>query len=429
MSPSLPLDPHGDDLRVIDTEGTPVLREVAVLDGRGQLLYEARTLDEDAEYYAADLIRPLPELLRDLRQQLQGYRVVAHNAPHDSGVLAASFEACGLQPPALDWHCTLELAQQLHPGCASFALGPLCDELQVGSEPFCRDAAHQAAYDARFTYRLYRRLQRDQHSRRLAGQQNPFHSSRVDTPFQHFVDDRKVHEAAFLRLSSVLRSVAGDRNQQSQGAVLVGEPGSGKTHLVMRLADEVLRNNRLLFVRQPNQAATVLFHIYSRTLESLVEPVGDGSHSQLDLLMIRALRWIMLEADDLRRLGQDGSDARRQRWERLETRLLRWWADRHSAAGSGRQILQGLMRFCRYTRPDLRESCRRWLATGECEPVDRELEGLSPWNGELDREEFSLQALRVLGLLSSLDAPLILVFDQVEGLWDENNRPVLVRFG
>ncbi len=445
MSPSLPLDPHGDDLRVIDTEGTPVLREVAVLDGRGQLLYEARTLDEDAEYYAADLIRPLPELLRDLRQQLQGYRVVAHNAPHDSGVLAASFEACGLQPPALDWHCTLELAQQLHPGCASFALGPLCDELQVGSEPFCRDAAHQAAYDARFTYRLYRRLQRDQHSRRLAGQQNPFHSSRVDTPFQHFVDDRKVHEAAFLRLSSVLRSVAGDRNQQSQGAVLVGEPGSGKTHLVMRLADEVLRNNRLLFVRQPNQAATVLFHIYSRTLESLVEPVGDGSRSQLDLLLIRALRRIMqatdnsterdreilaaLEAEDLGRLGQGGSEARRQRWERLEARLLRWWADRHSAAGSGRQILQGLMRFCRYTRPDLRESCRRWLATGECEPVDRELEGLSPWNGELEREEFSLQALRVLGLLSSLDAPLILVFDQLEGLWQENNRPVLVRFG
>jgi Cdc6-like AAA superfamily ATPase len=449
MSPTLPLDPHGDDLRVIDTEGTPVLREVAVLDGRGQLLYEARTPDEDAEYYAADLIRPLPELLRDLRQQLQGHRIVAHNAPHDSGVLAASFEACGLQPPSLEWHCTLELAQQLHPGCASFALGPLCDELQVGSEPFCRDAAHQAAYDARFTYRLYRRLQRDQHSRRLAGQPNPFHSSRVDTPFQHFVDDRKVHEAAFLRLSSVLRSVTSDHNQQSQGAVLVGEPGSGKTHLVMRLADEVLRNNRLLFVRQPNQAASVLFHIYSRTLESLVEPVGDTSHSQLDLLLIRALRRIMqdsiedpdlrtstmdreilaaLEEDDLRRLGQEGSDARRNRWERLETRLLRWWADRHSAAGSGRQILQGLVRFCRYTQPNLRESCRRWLATGECEPVDRELEGLSPWNGELEREEFSLQALRVLGLLSSLDAPLILVFDQLEGLWQENNRPVLLRF-
>ena len=63
----------------------------------------------------------------------------------------------------------------------------------------------------------------------------------------------------------------------------------------MRLANEVLRNNRLLFVRQPTQASSVLFHVYSRTLESLVEPVGDSNNSQLDLLLIRALRRIMLE--------------------------------------------------------------------------------------------------------------------------------------
>lgn len=451
ISAALSLEPHADDLRVIDTEGTPILREVAVFNGHGQLLYEARTPDEDGEYFAADLIRPLPELLRDLRQLLQGHRVVAHNAPHDSGVLAASFEACGLQPPALDWQCTLKLAQRLHPGSASYALGPLCDALELGSEPFCRDAAHLAAYDARYTYLLYRHLQRVEHSRRLADADNPFSSARVDTPFQRFVDDRKVHQAAFSRLSAVLRSIAGDTNKQSQGAVLVGEPGSGKTHLVMRLANEVLRNNRLLFVRQPTQASTVLFHIYSRTLESLVESVDDaGSHSQLDLLLIRALRWIMrdavadpeirdsninreilaaLEAEDLRRLGHEGADTKRQRWERLETLMLRWWAEQHSAAGYGRQILQGLLRFCRYSDPNRRESLRRWLNTGECSPVDKELEGLSPWNEPQLREEFSLQALRVMGLLCSLDAPLILVFDQLEGLWQEGNRELLLRFG
>lgn len=449
-SASLSLDPQADDLRVIDTEGTPVLREVAVINGHGQLLYEARTPDEQGEYYAADLIRPLPELLRDLRLLLQGHPVVAHNAAHDSGVLAASYAACGLQLPALDWSCTLELAQQLHPDQAAYGLGELCDALSVGSEPFCRDAAHQAAYDARFTYLLYRQLQRDQNSRRLAEAPNPFGSARVDTPFQNFADDRKVHQAAFARLSAVLRSIASDANKQSQGAVLVGEPGSGKTHLVMRLAKEVLRNNRLLFVRQPTQAGTVLFHIYSRTLESLVEPVGDGSHSQLDLLMIRALRWIMrdviadpegaasnvdreilaaLEAEDLSRMGLEDRNARKYRWERLETRMLRWWSEQHSAAGYGRQILQGLLRFCRYKDPKYRESLRRWLATGEHEPVDQELEGLSPWNDQQLREEFSLQALRVVGLLCSLDAPLILVFDQLEGLWQDANRELLQRFG
>ncbi|MEB3199618.1 MAG: hypothetical protein VKK62_03690 [Synechococcaceae cyanobacterium] len=445
MTPALPSDATADSLRILDTEGSPLLRQVAVLDGRGQLLYEAQVEDPQAEYYAADLIRPLPELLRDLRERLQGCVVVAHHASHDQAILSNSFQHCGLNPPKLEWQCTLEMAQELHPDLGSYGLGSLCDALAVGEEPFRRDAAHQAAYDARFTYLLYRHLQRDQHSRRLTQASNPFSSTRVDTPFQHFADERKVHQAAFARLSAVLRSVAGDVNQQSQGAVLLGEPGAGKTHLVMRLAEEVLRRNRLLFVRQPTQAAHVLFHIYSRTLESLVEPVGEGGHSQLDLLLIRALRRIMqetgtqterdreilaaLEQEDLQRLGVEATEARRLRWERLEMRLLRWWADRHSAAGYGRQILQGLLRFCRYTRPDLRESCRRWLATGEREPVERELEGLSAWNEELQREEFSLQALRVVGLLSSLDAPLILVFDQLEGLWQDGNRELLLRFG
>lgn len=428
---------------VLDTEGSPILREVAVVDDRGQLIFEARTPGEEDSYYSQDLVRPLPDLLRELRDLLRSRQVVAHNAAHDRAVLKASYSECGLQPPAFQWCCTWELAQSLHPSLESHALGALCDQLGIGDEPFHRDAAHQAAYDARFTYLLFRHLQRDQLCRRLADAPNPFSSSRVDTPFQHFADDRQVHSAAFQRLSAVLHSVAADTNHQSQGAVLIGEPGAGKTHLVMRLAEEVLSSNRLLFIRQPTQAGSVLFHIYSRTLESLVERVGEGPHSQLDLLLIRAIRRLYadasterdreilaaLEAEEFDRLGQEGSDARRQRWERIETRLLRWWADTHSASGFGRQILQGLLRFCRYSEPRRRESCRRWLATGEHEPVDRELEGLSAWNEEQRREEFSLQALQVLGRLCCLDRPLILVFDQLEGLWLEGNRPVLLRFG
>lgn len=433
------------DFRVIDTEGTPVLREVAVYSSRGELLLEARVPDEEDSYFAADLVRPLPDLLRELRHLVDGYRVVAHNAVHDRGVLEASFQTCGLNPPQLDWDCTLTLAQDLHPQLESYALGSLCDQLGVAEEPFCRDQAHRAAYDARYTYSLYRALQREQLCRQLSRTANPFNSSRVDTPFQTFADDRKVNQAAFQRLSSVLRSVSADPNQQSQGAVLIGEPGTGKTHLVMRLAREVLQNNRLLFVRQPTQAGHVLFHIYSRTLESLVEQVSGTGNTQLELLLIRAIRriWVdddsdvnsdreirsAMDAEDLSRLGFDGSDARRRRWERIEIRLLRWWGDQQGAAGYGRQILQGLLRFCRYTDPRLRESCRRWLATGEHEPVERELDGLSAWNDGQLREEFSLQAMRVIGMLCSLDQPLILVFDQLEGLWLEGNRPVLMSFG
>lgn len=159
------------DFRVIDTEGTPLLREVAVYDSRGLLILEARVRDQDDSYFAADLVRPLPDLLRDLRSLLQGYRLVAHNAAHDRGVIEASFRALGLNPPHLDWLCTLEMAQKLHPGLDSYALAALCDQLDVSEEPFCRDQAHLAAYDARFTYLLYRHLQRDQHCRHLVDAQ------------------------------------------------------------------------------------------------------------------------------------------------------------------------------------------------------------------------------------------------------------------
>ncbi|TGH19202.1 MAG: hypothetical protein ERJ68_08520 [Aphanocapsa feldmannii 277cI] len=239
----------------------------------------------------------------------------------------------------------------------------------------------------------------------------------------------------------MLKSVARDTtNRQAQGAVLIGEPGAGKTHLMMRLAEEVLSSNRLLFIRQPNQADSVLFHIYSRTLESLMEEVGDGSHSQLDLLLIRSIRSILsagdpstkiereilaaLNAENLDRLGQEGSRNHRERWDRIETRLLNWW----TYSGFGPQILRGLLRVFRHTDRRYRDSCRRWLATGEYEPVGQELEGLGPWSEEQRREEFSLQALQVIGRLCCLDKPLILVFDQLEGLWDEGNHPVLLKF-
>ena len=96
------------DLRVIDTEGSPLLNEVAVFDGRGHLLYEALTPESSHGYFSTDQTRPLPDLLRDLKPLLEGHPVVAHQADHDRSVLTASFESCGLTAPSLEWRCTLQ---------------------------------------------------------------------------------------------------------------------------------------------------------------------------------------------------------------------------------------------------------------------------------------------------------------------------------
>jgi hypothetical protein len=53
---------------VIDTEGSPILREVAVVDARGELLLEAFTPDQDDAYHSSDLVWPLPDRLRSLTQ-------------------------------------------------------------------------------------------------------------------------------------------------------------------------------------------------------------------------------------------------------------------------------------------------------------------------------------------------------------------------
>lgn len=54
---------------------------------------------------------------------------------------------------------------------------------------------------------------------------------------------------------------------------------------MMRLANELLRVNRLLFIRQPNNPDLVLYHTYSRILESFFETVLDGQYTQLEYLL------------------------------------------------------------------------------------------------------------------------------------------------
>jgi len=84
-------------------------------------------------------------------------------------------------------------------------------------------------------------------------------------------------------------------NHQSKGAIVTGYPGTGKTHLMMRLAKDHLEHNRLLFIRQPNNLNSVLYHIYSRVLESFVEKVPNSSYSQMEHLLATSFSKIIHE--------------------------------------------------------------------------------------------------------------------------------------
>lgn len=277
---------------------------------------------------------------------------------------------------------------------------------------------------------------------KLKQQPNPFSSSRVDTPFQSHPDYRDTYRKEFLTLESILTDVKQDSNRQSKGVVVTGEPGSGKTHLMMRLAQARLSSNRLLFIRQPNNPKTIIYHIYSRILESLVERVD--SFTQLDYLIINSFKNILidqvftqkdreiikaLENKNIDALGSEGTNRKRDYWQRIEKLISSWWVNYYSSGGFALSILKGITKYCSYTELSRKNIATRWIGGQILSNDEVEKVGLPNWEENLSQEAFSLEAISVLGKLSILDEPLIIIFDQLEGLGLPHNREILLNFG
>ncbi|MEB3343690.1 exonuclease [Okeania sp.] len=291
----------------------------------------------------------------------------------------------------------------------------------------------------------------------LQKRKNPYGSSRVDHPFQTHNDADNVFSKEFHRIQSTLKDIKQDINHQSKGVVVVGKPGFGKTHLMMRLANSRLRTNRVLFIRQPNNPDAVIYHIYSRILESLIKSIPKINYTQLEYLIANSCanifqeiivenphlyvkktskkdREILTEVENgnyLKLLTYLSSDtkARRELWEHIENRVYLWWVTNYSRAGYGPEILKGIIKFCGYKSIDYRCIIREWLAMNEVPAKYLDKVRISSWSQSINQEEVSLEALKIFGYLSLLDEPLIIVFDQLEGLGREYNQNLLYSFG
>ncbi|MCK5878029.1 MAG: hypothetical protein KAG43_10365 [Candidatus Marithrix sp.] len=298
-------------------------------------------------------------------------------------------------------------------------------------------------------------------------QVNPFSNSRVDTPFQHHIDLKEVYQTEFARLNSIIDDIKSDtENHQTKGAVVTGEPGIGKTHMMMRLATERLASNRLLFIRQPNNIDSVLYHTYSRVLESLVEKVPHSPYSQLEHLLATSFSKIIIDTfrefrgnntkavgilDYFRRLtdkdryilevlskdplniykelGREGARNKREYWQRIEILIDGWWKRKYGDTGYATTILKGIVKFCSYSDPNKKRLVGKWLSASELDTAESNSIGLKNWKEDGSKEAFSLDAMMVFGKLSIMDEPLIIIFDQLEGLGLEYNKQLLHRFG
>jgi len=294
---------------------------------------------------------------------------------------------------------------------------------------------------------------------------NPFSDSRVDTPFQNHLDLKEIFYDEFERVKSVLGDIKNDvENHQSKGAIVTGYPGTGKTHLMMRLAKDHLEHNRLLFIRQPNNLNSVLYHIYSRVLESFVEKVPNSSYSQMEHLLATSFSKIIhetfleirnkkstgifdyfrkltdkdryllkeLSVDPLniyKKLGEDGARNKREYWQRIEIIIDGWWKRKYGDVGYSTSILKGIVKFCSYSDANKKKLVGKWLAANELEAQELKSVDLKNWKEESTKEAFSLDAMTVFGKLSMMDEPLIIIFDQLEALGLDYNQNLLQSFG
>lgn len=426
---------------VLDTEGKPELSEIAIFNSQGQLIYEAFSEDHPNNSKNLPNLKSLKTLLMEFLNIVQDKKIVCHYANHDIEVIQNSFNKVGIIWTELEFECTYNLSKNYWEGLESYSLQYLSSylNLRVNNRYFISSMAHSARYDAEFTYLLYRKLILEQ----LKNLPNPFSSSRVDTPFQKHPDYPNTYQVEFINLQSIINDIKLDSNHQSKGVVVIGKPGSGKTHLMMRLTQNRLLINRLLFIRQPNNPRAVIYHIYSRILESLVEMIGDST--QLDYLIVNSFRRILhnqniisqkeksilsaLKNGGVNSLGAQGTARKREYWEHIEKRLNEWWTRCYSSAGFSPSILKGMIKYCSYTDPKLKDITTRWLAGNILSEEEAQRVGLPSWRDDLSLEAFSLEGISVLGKLSLLDEPLIIIFDQLEGLGLPHNREILLNFG
>ncbi|WP_414549280.1 exonuclease domain-containing protein [Anabaena sp. CCY 0017] len=433
------------DFVVLDTEGNPELSELAIIDSQGLVIYEGFSKEHPRNYKNTPNLKSLKTLLTEFLAIVQGKAIICHYAEHDIDVLKYNCHQVGLIWPNLKFECTWTLAKNTWQGLESYSLDYLSKyfNLRANNQYFISDMAHTARYDAEFTYHLYIKIMLE----KLKQQPNPFSSSRVDTPFQNHPDYLNTYQREFLTLKTGLNDIKLDTNHQSKGIVVIGEPGSGKTHLMMRLAQERLSSNRLLFIRQPNNSQSVLYHIYSRMLESLVQKVGHLP--QLDYLIINTFRKILslphrdvkqkdieilkalynLEENNINALGAENTQRKREYWLYIEKTINEWWMNNYAAGSYALSIIKGMVKYCSYTDYKYKNITTRWLAGNVLTDEEAETIGLPNWGEEISQEAFSLEAISVLGKLSTLDEPLIIIFDQLEGLGLAHNKEILLNFG
>jgi hypothetical protein len=264
---------------------------------------------------------------------------------------------------------------------------------------------------------------------------NPFLDNRVNAPSPAPVDVPSIHEAAFTRLTDLAREALAAR--RGVGAMLWGQAGIGKSHLLARLGQWAAQQRRAWFVYLHNLQAAP-----ERLPRSLLRAV-------ISILTLgRQDRFHATPLFELARAGvaeAAGSETRTVPWRRLQG-LYSAWVARVSAEDSvgptppDPAIYGVLYRFfCSAHRASVDKedgsiaaACVRWLAGIALEPEEGAALNLHPPGpGEpialADNQQMKHVMVALARLAAAAGKPFLLVFDQVDNL-DTDQVAAFARF-
>src|SRR5947209_4349212 len=127
----------------------------------------------------------------------------------------------------------------------------------------------------------------------------PAFLDRVNTPWDHVPDLEEYNQHAYRRIVRALKELArkaSEGESNTQGILVLGEAGTGKTHLLMRVARNLSESNHILFVRKPNNEDAVAQHVWANVVSSLTRSLpGSGTRrSQLDGLLAHVFTHVLI---------------------------------------------------------------------------------------------------------------------------------------
>jgi hypothetical protein len=262
---------------------------------------------------------------------------------------------------------------------------------------------------------------------------NPFTDNRVNGPCVRAPDVAGIHQAAFERLTDLAHEAS--RERRGLGAVLWGEAGIGKSHVLARLARWAEHDQQAFLVYLHNLQAAPEY-LPRSLLHAVVSILTQGRrHHLVGTPLYRLVYGAVLESV--------GGEARYYKWSQLD-RAFAVLIDRMGREGNGvvdRTIYEVLFRFfhsaceARQGREDGRSAdlAVRWLSGQALEPAEAHALGLPPaWPRDevvalADNQQIKQVLLALSRLAAGRGRPFVLAFDQVDNL-DAEQMAALARF-